>query len=556
MTPSPVTLSYVAGPSDEPLLGETIGDNLDRIAAQYPDNTCVVSCHQDLRYSYRQFLEEVNRCARAFLALGVQRGQRVGIWSPNRVEWTITQYATAKLGAILVNINPAYRTSEVEYALTQSGASLLVTAARFKSSDYVGMIAEVRPRIPALETVITLDDDPAGDITWSAFLARAGEVSIDALQRRQASLDFDDPINIQYTSGTTGFPKGATLTHHNILNNAYIVAGIQDIGPGDALCVPVPLYHCFGMVAGNLACTARGATLVYPSEGFDPAATLAAIAAEHCVSVYGVPTMFIAMLDDPGFASYDLSSLRTGIMAGAPCPVEIMKRANHDMHMQEVTIAYGMTETSPVSFQTRRSDDLDHRTSTVGQALPHTEAKIIDPETGAIVPRGATGEFCSRGYLVMRGYWENPEATAAAIDDAGWMHSGDLATMDQDGYVNIVGRIKDMIIRGGENIYPREIEEFLYTHPDIADVQVVGIPDAKFGEELCAWVRLREGAELSLEAMQDFCRGQIAHYKVPRYLRVTTEFPMTVTGKIQKFKMRDITVEELGLQADAAVTTA
>ena len=551
-----MTLSYASGTSQEPLLGETIGDNLDRVAAQYPDTTCLVSRHQKLRYTYRAFVQEVDRCARAFLALGVQRGQRVGIWSPNRAEWAITQYATAKLGAILVNINPAYRTAEVEYALTQSGTSLLVTAARFKSSDYGGMIAQVRPRLPTLDTVITLDDDPAGDLTWSAFLARADEVTPGALRQRQASLDFDDPINIQYTSGTTGFPKGATLTHHNILNNAYLITGIQGIGPSDPLCVPVPLYHCFGMVAGNLACTARGATLVYPSEGFDPAAALAAIEAERCVSVYGVPTMFIAMLDDPTFPDRDLSSLRTGIMAGAPCPVEVMKRANDDMHMHEVTIAYGMTETSPVSFQTRRDDDLHHRTTTVGRVLPHTEAKIVDPETGATVPRGVAGEFCARGYLVMRGYWENPGATTEAIDAGGWMHSGDLATMDDDGYVNIVGRIKDMIIRGGENIYPREIEEFLYTHPDIADVQVIGVPDANFGEELCAWVRPRQGASLSLEEMQDFCRGRIAHYKIPRYLKITQDFPMTVTGKIQKFKMRKMSVEEFGLQTQDAVPTA
>jgi fatty-acyl-CoA synthase len=548
-------LSYVSGPSVEPLIGETIGDNLDRIAAQYPDNDCLISRHQNLRYTYAEFVEAVDACARAFLALGVEHGDRVGIWSPTRAEWAIVQYATSKIGAVLVNINPDYRTHEVSYSLEQSGASVLVTATTFKSSDYVAMLEEVRPRLPNLKTIIVLDTD-AHDMSWDTFLARAGEVDQSRVAERQATLQFDDPINIQYTSGTTGFPKGATLSHHTILNNAYNDTGIQRLGPGDRLCVPVPLYHCFGMVLGNLGCTTRGATVVYPAQWFDPGATLEAIEAERCVSVYGVPTMFIAMLDHPDFLKFDLSSLRTGVMAGAPCPIEVMKRVVSDMHAEEMTICYGMTETGPVSMQSRTDDSIDRRVSTVGRVHPHVEAKIVDPETGAVVPRGVAGEFCSRGYIIMLGYWNNPEATAEAIDNAGWMHSGDLATMDDDGYVNIVGRIKDMIIRGGENIYPREIEEFLYSHPAVADVQVIGVPDEKYGEEVCAWVRLREGHTLDIDGLKAFCEGKIARYKIPRYLKITEDFPMTVTGKIQKFKMREASVEELGLGAAARVTTA
>jgi fatty-acyl-CoA synthase len=533
--------SYTSGPSAVPLLGETIGDNLDRVAAAHPNVACLVSRHQGLRYTYADFVAAVDECARAFLALGVERGDRVGIWSPNRAEWAIVQYATAKVGAILVNVNPAYRTSEVEYALRQSGTSVLVVAPTFKTSDYVAMVAEVRPSLPALRDVIVLGDE------WDAFLARGSEVGADRLQERQASLQFDDPINIQYTSGTTGFPKGAVLSHHNILNNGYNVTAIQRLGVGDKLCVPVPLYHCFGMVMGNLGCTTRGATVVYPAEAFEPAAVLAAVAEERCVSLYGVPTMFIGMLDDPAFASYDLSSLRTGVMAGSPCPIEVMRRCIADMNMAEVTICYGMTETSPVSFQSRPDDPIERRVSTVGRVHPHVESKVVDPATGAIVPPGIPGEVCTRGYLVMLGYWDDESATQAAIDGAGWMHTGDLGVLDDDGYLTISGRIKDMIIRGGENVYPREVEEFLYTHPAVADVQVIGVPDAKYGEEICAWVRLREGHELSLADIEAFCRGRIAHYKVPRYLEIVDEFPMTVTGKVRKVEMREISTQRLGL---------
>jgi fatty-acyl-CoA synthase len=534
--------SYVSGPSSEPLLGETIGDNLDRVAAAHPDVECLVSRHQGLRFTYAELVAAVDECARAFLALGVERGDRVGIWSPNRAEWAIVQYATAKVGAILVNVNPAYRTSEVEYALRQSGTSVLVVAPTFKTSDYAAMVAEVRPNLPALREVIVLGGE------WDSFLARGSDVSVDRLRERQASLQFDDPINIQYTSGTTGFPKGAVLSHHNILNNGYNVTAIQRLGVGDKLCVPVPLYHCFGMVMGNLGCTTRGATIVYPAEAFEPAAVLAAVAEERCVSLYGVPTMFIGLLDDPGFASYDLSSLRTGVMAGSPCPIEVMRRCISDMNMAEVTICYGMTETSPVSFQSRPDDPIERRVSTVGRVHPHVENKVVDPATGAVVPPGTPGEVCTRGYLVMLGYWDDEPATRAAIDTAGWMHTGDLGVLDDEGYLTISGRIKDMIIRGGENVYPREIEEFLHTHPAVADVQVIGVPDTKYGEEICAWVRLREGHELSLADLEAFCRGKIAHYKVPRYLEIVDEFPMTVTGKVRKVEMREISTQRLGLR--------
>jgi fatty-acyl-CoA synthase len=533
--------SYVSGPSSEPLLGETIGDNLDRVAAAHPDVECLVSRHQGLRFTYAELVAAVDECARAFLALGVERGDRVGIWSPNRAEWAIVQYATAKVGAILVNVNPAYRTAEVEYALRQSGTSVLVVAPTFKTSDYAAMVAEVRPNLPALREVIVLGRE------WDSFLARGSEVSVDRLRERQASLQFDDPINIQYTSGTTGFPKGAVLSHHNILNNGYNVTAIQRLGVGDKLCVPVPLYHCFGMVMGNLGCTTRGATIVYPAEAFEPAAVLAAVAEERCVSLYGVPTMFIGLLDDPGFASYDLSSLRSGVMAGSPCPIEVMRRCISDMNMAEVTICYGMTETSPVSFQSRPDDPIERRVSTVGRVHPHVENKVVDPATGAVVPPGTPGEVCTRGYLVMLGYWDDESATQAAIDTAGWMHTGDLGVLDNEGYLTISGRIKDMIIRGGENVYPREIEEFLHTHPAVADVQVIGVPDTKYGEEICAWVRLREGHELSLADLEAFCRGKIAHYKVPRYLEIVDEFPMTVTGKVRKVEMREISTQRLGL---------
>jgi fatty-acyl-CoA synthase len=550
--PSP---SYVSGTSDTPLIGQTIGENLAAVVAAHPDTECIVSRHQGIRWTYREFAAEVERCAKALLAIGVERGDRVGIWSPNRAEWTVVQYATATIGAILVNINPAYRSHELAYALRQSSVSVLVTADSFKDTSYVDMVAGIRHELPRLAHVVSLDGE-GGDVGWSSFLAEADGVDDGALAERATTLQFDDPINIQYTSGTTGNPKGATLTHHNILNNGHFVTGRQRLGPATRLVVPVPLYHCFGMVMGNLGMLSRGGTVVYPSDAFDPAATLAAISEERADAVYGVPTMFIAMLDHPDFGDYDLTSLRTGTMAGSPCPVEVMKRVVTAMHMEEVTIAYGMTETSPVSFQSRTDDPIERRVSTVGRIMPHVECKIVDPDSGRVTPRGVPGELCTRGYSVMRGYWDDPAATGAAIDDAGWMHTGDLATMDEEGYVNIVGRIKDMVIRGGENIYPREVEEFLYSHPDIVDVQVVGVPDPRYGEELCAWVRLREGSELTVDQLRVFCAGKIAHYKVPRYLRIVDEFPLTVTGKVQKFRMREDSIAELGLGEAAAIPTA
>jgi fatty-acyl-CoA synthase len=539
--------SYASGRSFESLLGETIGANFDRAAVTWADHDCLVSRHQGVRLTYAEMAAAVDRCARGLLGIGVERGDRVGIWAPNRSEWAILQYATAKIGAILVNINPAYRTHEVGYVLAQSGCRVVVAASSFKTSDYVAMIAEVRGGLDGLELLVVLDGD-GGDLSWEALLAAGDRVDPGDLVARSSVLQFDDPINIQYTSGTTGFPKGATLSHHNILNNACQVTGIQRLGPGDALCVPVPLYHCFGMVMGNLGCTTRGATIVYPAPSFEPDATLEAVAAEQCVSLYGVPTMFIAMLDSPRFAEFDLTSLRTGVMAGSPCPIEVMKRCVSDMHMDEVTICYGMTETSPVSFQSRTDDPVERRVSTVGRVHPWVECKIVDAE-GAVVAVGETGELCTRGYSVMLGYWNDAVATAEAIDTAGWMHTGDLAVMDDDGYVNIVGRSKDMIIRGGENVYPREIEEFLHTHPAVADVQVIGVPDQRYGEEICAWVRLRDGATLTIDELRAFCTGRIAHYKMPRFLRITDEFPMTVTGKVRKVEMRDTSTAELGLRA-------
>ena len=547
-------LSYASGTSSEPLLGETIGANLARVVEEHPDTTCLVARHQKIRWTYAEFWAEVERCARALLSIGVVRGDRVGIWSPNRAEWAVVQYATARIGAILVNVNPAYRSHELAYALAQAGVSVLVSAESFKGTSYVETIRSVRQDLTHLRTVVILGE--GGDVTWEGLLERAADTAVDTVRSLEASLQFDDPINIQYTSGTTGNPKGATLTHHNILNNGYAVTGMQRLGAGSVLCVPVPLYHCFGMVMGNLGMLSRGGTVVYPAEAFDPGATLAAVGEENCDSLYGVPTMFIAMLDDPTFAAADLGSLRTGVMAGSPCPVEVMKRVVSDMNMDEVTIAYGMTETSPVSYQSRTDDPVERRVSTVGRVMPHVESKIIDPDTRVIQERGQTGELCTRGYSVMLGYWENPEATSEAIDATGWMHTGDLATMDDEGYVNSVGRIKDMVIRGGENVYPREVEEFLYQHPAIVDVQVVGVPDAKYGEELCAWVRLRDGQSLSIEELREFCQGRIAHFKIPRYLRLTDEFPLTVTGKVQKFRMREISVAELGLEGAAATKTA
>jgi fatty-acyl-CoA synthase len=551
MTQTTGMASYANGPSTQPLLGETIGENLERTAARFPDKLALVSRHQNRRYTYAEFNAAVDEVARGLLALGLEAGDRIGIWSPNCYEWVLVQYATAKAGVILVNINPAYRTSELAYALEQSGCRILIAAQAFKTSNYEAMIEEVRPGLPELEKVILLGTDG-----WEQLIAGAASVPDETLRERMAALQFDDQINIQYTSGTTGFPKGATLSHHNILNNGYFIGEACRYTEADSVCIPVPFYHCFGMVLGNLACTTHGAAIVIPEAGFEPGATLEAVAAERCTSLYGVPTMFIAELEHPDFEKYDLSSLRTGIMAGSPCPVEVMNQVVSRMHMEEVTIAYGMTETSPVSTQTVPEDSLEHRVSTVGRVHPHVEVKIIDPETGRIVERGTPGELCTRGYSVMTGYWNDPERTAEAIDKAGWMHTGDLATMDADGYVNIVGRIKDMIIRGGENIYPREIEEFLYTHPDVSDVQVIGVPDVKYGEELMAWVKVREGAALTEDDLKEFCKGRIAHYKVPRYIKFTDEFPMTVTGKIQKFKMREQAVEELGLETAAGVKTA
>ncbi len=544
-------LSYSHGASALPLLGETIGANLRRIAATYPASEALVDVPTGQRWTYSQLDADTDVLGVGLLALGIAKGDRVGIWAPNCAEWVLLQYATAKVGAILVNINPAYRSHELAYVLRQSGVRLLVSAESFKTSDYRAMIDEVRPGLTALERVTYL-----GSAEWDQLMGADADAHREALDARSAMLAFDDPINIQYTSGTTGFPKGATLSHHNILNNAYFVGAGCGYTRADRVCVPVPFYHCFGMVMGNLGSTTHGACIVIPAPGFDPAATLAAVQAEKCTSLYGVPTMFIAELALPDFASYDLSSLRTGIMAGSPCPVEVMKRVMSEMHMTEVTICYGMTETSPVSTQTSADDETDRRVSTVGRVHPHLEVKVIDPETAVVVPRGSHGELCTRGYSVMLGYWDDPERTAEAIDSGRWMHTGDLAVMDDAGYLNIVGRIKDMVIRGGENIYPREVEEFLYTHPSIEDVQVVGVPDVKYGEELCAWVKLRPGCELTAEQVREFCAGKIAHYKIPRYVRVTGQFPMTVTGKVQKFKMRETSIAELGLEPAGQIQTA
>jgi fatty-acyl-CoA synthase len=535
-----VSGSYASGTSTVPLLGETIGDNLRRTVARFGDRDALVDRGSGRRFSYTELLDAVEQLAAGLVAAGVRKGDRVGIWAPNRWEWVILQYATADMGAILVNINPAYRTHELEYVLNQAGISLLVAAPAFKTSDYRAMVGEVRDRCPQLRSVVFL-----GDPEWDSL--SVGDRSV--LPEIRAGLSFDDPINIQYTSGTTGFPKGATLSHHNILNNGFFVGELCSYTEEDRVCIPVPFYHCFGMVMGNLGATSHGSCMVIPAEGFDPRATLEAVAAERCTSLYGVPTMFIAELGDPSFGSHDLSSLRTGIMAGSPCPVEVMKRVVTDMGMTEVTICYGMTETSPVSTQTRAGDDLERRVSTVGQVHPHVEIKIVDPLTGLVVPHGTPGEFCTRAYSVMLGYWNEPEKTAEVLDAAGWMHTGDLAEMDEAGYVNIVGRIKDMIIRGGENVYPREVEEFLYTHPDVVDAQVVGVPDEKYGEELVAWVRLKPGApELTAESLREFCTGRLAHYKIPRYVRVVDEFPMTVTGKVRKVQMREESVKLLGLE--------
>jgi fatty-acyl-CoA synthase len=545
------TPAIAHGPTDVPLLRETIGANLAATVAAHGEREALVAVHQDLRWTYAEFAERVHRLGRGLMGLGLRAGDRVGLWSPNYAEWTLVQYATAEIGAVLVNINPAYRTHELAYALRQSGCSMLVAAPEFKTSDYRAMVAEVRDDCPDLTTVVHLWDPE-----WDELAAGAGSVTDDDYEARRASLSPDDPINVQYTSGTTGFPKGATLSHVNILNNGRFVTELQGFGPDDRLCIPVPFYHCFGMVMGNLGCTTHGATMVIPADAFEPGAVLRAVEAERCTALYGVPTMFIAELAHPDFDGFDLSSLRTGVMAGSPCPVEVMKQCIDRMHMGEVTICYGMTETSPVSTQTLPGDSLHHRTATVGTAHPHVEVRIADPDTGATLERGETGEFCTRGYSVMVGYWNDPERTTEAIDDDGWMHTGDLGVMDEDGYVNIVGRIKDMVIRGGENIYPREVEEFLYTHPDIEDVQVIGVPDERYGEELMAWIVPRPGTAPDSESVRDYCQGRIAHYKVPRYVKIVESFPMTVTGKVRKVEMRERSIAELGLVAAAATETA
>ena len=560
-----LTRSLSRGATDVPLIEQTLGDFFDAMVARQPEHEALVSAHQQVRYTYRELQSASNQLASALLGLGLAPGDRVGIWSHNNAQWLLMQLATAKVGLILVNINPAYRVAELDYALNKVACKALVTMARFKTSDYVSMLRELAPelstaqpgalqsaRLPHLRSVVWLDEpgqteELPGLLRFSTLLA-GGDATDPRIAATAKLLHATDPINIQFTSGTTGFPKGATLTHRNILNNGFFIGEAMKLTPADRLCIPVPLYHCFGMVLGNLACLTHGATIVYPNDGFEPLSVLQAVQDERCTGLHGVPTMFIAELDHPRFAEFDLSTLRTGIMAGSPCPTEVMKRVVRDMHLSEVTIAYGMTETSPVSCQSSTTTPLEKRVSTVGQVQPHLQVKVIDPVTGDIVPPDTSGELCTRGYSVMHGYWEEPGRTAEAIDAAGWMHTGDLATMDAQGYVNIVGRIKDMVIRGGENIYPREIEEFLYRHPQIQDVQVVGIPDQKYGEELCAWIILKPGQTLTEDDVKAFCKGQIAHYKVPRHIRFVSAFPMTVTGKIQKFKIREEMKLQLGLQ--------
>ncbi|MGJ7487573.1 AMP-binding protein [Variovorax sp. LT2P21] len=544
-------LSYAQGATDTPLIEQTLGAFFDDMVGKQPDHEALVSRHESRRFTYRELQTASNRLASALLNLGLQPGDRVGIWSHNNAPWILMQIATAKVGLVLVNINPAYRTSEVEYALNKVGCKLLVTMAQFKTSDYLSMLRELGPeRLPLLQHTVWIDKagdaDQAGMQRFSELLA-SGDPEDPRIAEVGATLKATDPINLQFTSGTTGFPKGATLTHRNILNNGFFVGECMRLTPADRLCIPVPMYHCFGMVLGSLACLTHGSTIVFPNDGFDALSVLETVQAEKCTALHGVPTMFIAELDHPRFAEFDLSTLRTGIMAGTACPIEVMKRVVDRMHLGEITIAYGMTETSPVSCQSAADTPLDKRVATVGKVQPHIEIKIVDPETGATVPRGQSGELCTRGYSVMHGYWDDAPKTREAIDAEHWMHTGDLATMDDEGYVNIVGRIKDLVIRGGENIYPREIEEFLYRHPKVQDVQVVGLPDKKYGEELCAWVIVKPGQTATEDEIRDFCKGQIAHYKVPKYIQFVTEFPMTVTGKIQKFKIRDAMKSQLGL---------
>jgi len=562
-------LSYVYGASDAPLIASTIPDLFDQMVEKDPDHEALVSCHQGTRYTYRELQEECNRFALGLMACGVRKGDRVGVWSPNRAEWVVAQYATAKIGAILVNINPAYRVHELEYALRQSGCGTLILA-ESGAMDYLAVLREICPelsscrpghlssdRLPQLRTVIMMGDGAgAGEYCWRQILAMGDEQPLTSLAERQAGLDADDPINIQYTSGTTGFPKGATLSHHSILNNGFFVGQRMGFTSADRLGLPVSLYHCFGMVCGSLACITHGATLVLPSESFDPIRTLQAVQDEGCTALLGVPTMFIAELACPAIQDLDLSTLRTGSMGGAPCPIEIIKQVTTQMHMTDLTIVYGMTETSPITFQTVIDDALEKRVSTVGLIHPHVESKIIDRETGDTVPRGVVGELLIRGYAVMLGYWENPEETARTIDSTGWLHTGDLAKMDKAGYVNIAGRSKDMIIRGGENISPREVEEFLYRHPAVQEVQVIGVPDLLYGERVMAWIVLRPGQNATADDLREFCQGKIAQYKVPRFWRFIDRFPMTVTGKVQKFKLREMAIKELGLETEAAIQTA
>jgi fatty-acyl-CoA synthase len=575
---SPET-SYLHGTSKKQLIGKTIGTFFDEIVSRYEDNEALVSRHQGLRYTYGQLKQAIDELAISFLGHGVKKGDRVGIWSPNNAEWVLTQFATAKIGAILVNVNPSYQIPEVEYALNQSGVSLLIIARSFKASDYHAMVSSLVPelllnsksskggmieigsaRVPTLRKVVTLAEQTIGSLlSWKDFIdtgINTSSSSLSDLKEREAELDFDDPINIQYTSGTTGFPKGATLTHHNILNNGFFIGEEMKLTSKDRLCIPVPFYHCFGMVLGNLACVTHGATMVLPSESFNAGTVLETVEEEGCTALHGVPTMFIAELEHENFNQFDLSTLRTGIMAGSPCPIEVMKKVISKMGIKEITICYGMTETSPVSFQSSVDDPVELRVSTVGRIHPHVEAKIIDPITGRIVPRGTPGELCVRGYIVMLGYWNNPQATKDVIDQAGWMHTGDLAMMNENGYLNIVGRIKDMISRGGEKIFPKEVEDFLYSHPKISDVQIIGIPSGKYGEEVMAWVKLKPGATATEEEVKDFCKGRIAYYKIPTYVKFVDSFPMTVTGKIQKFKMREISIRELRLEEVAAIKTA
>jgi fatty-acyl-CoA synthase len=540
--PSTGDCAYASGISEVSLLGETIGENLARTANRWPERTALVSRHQGVRWSYRELDERVNRLGTGLIGMGVEPGERIALWAPNCAEWVLVQYASARIGAILVNLNPAYRAHELSFALRQSDVAHLISAPKFKTSNYRERVDEVRDDCERLKSVVFL-----GDPEWTS-LESCGVRALD-LAERTASLSFDDPINIQYTSGTTGAPKGATLSHHNILNNGFLVGELLGYSEQDRICIPVPFYHCFGMVMGNIAATSHGACMVIPADAFDPGTTLAAVEEENCTSLYGVPTMFIAELEHPSFDDVELTSLRTGIMAGSPCPIDVMRRVISDMHMPEISICYGMTETSPVSTQTRRNDELERRVGSVGQPGPHIEIKVVSPDTGLTVRHGEAGELCTRGYSVMLGYWEDPERTAEAIDSSGWMHTGDLATMDSQGYCQVVGRIKDMVIRGGENVYPREIEEFLYERDEIREVQVVGVPDPHYGEELCAWIRLREGVPLGVEDIRDLCRDRLAHFKVPKYILFVEEFPMTVTGKVQKFRMVEQSIERLGLDA-------